>query len=259
MNRQPLAALPENDVLQDRKFWSQQVQLYLGDWLADDTPVSEVCAFVDQVFGKKKLDPFRGDPKFVQDDDACKEFSKLRSAIGGLYAWRLNNTTSDAERLRMGKEADFAFRQAFALCPYSPEALFRYVNLLIQRGRIDEALRGDVKPPQATASGRIALAVEDIHEAYTELKRKGARVAGEPVDFSVCWAVEVLDPDGNTVILHQRADGTCGQNPEPENKVAATVIAMERAALDRWCHGDPSGFLEAVDGNSDDVTDDGRF
>lgn len=25
---------------------------------------------------------------------------------------------------------------------------------------------------------------------------------------------------------------------------AATIIAMERAALDRWCHGDPSGFLE---------------
>ena len=27
-------------------------------------------------------------------------------------------------------------------------------------------------------------------------------------------------------------------------KVAATVLAMERAALDRWCQGDPSGFLE---------------
>lgn len=26
--------------------------------------------------------------------------------------------------------------------------------------------------------------------------------------------------------------------------VASTIIAMETAALDRWCQGDPSGFLE---------------
>lgn len=29
-----------------------------------------------------------------------------------------------------------------------------------------------------------------------------------------------------------------------EKDVAATIIAMERAALDRWGKGDPSGFLE---------------
>ena len=27
-------------------------------------------------------------------------------------------------------------------------------------------------------------------------------------------------------------------------EIAANVLAMERAALDRWCSGDPSGFLE---------------
>jgi tetratricopeptide (TPR) repeat protein len=41
---------------------------------------------------------------------------------------------------RMIKEADFAFRQAFAFCPYSPEAVFRYVNLLLALNRIDDAL-----------------------------------------------------------------------------------------------------------------------
>ena len=29
-----------------------------------------------------------------------------------------------------------------------------------------------------------------------------------------------------------------------EEEVAATIIGMERAALDRWANGDPSGFLE---------------
>jgi len=40
----------------------------------------------------------------------------------------------------MIKEADFAFKQAYAFCPYSPEAIFRYVNLLVQLQRIDDAL-----------------------------------------------------------------------------------------------------------------------
>ena len=36
-------------------------------------------------------------------------------------------------------EADFAFRQAFALCPYSPEAIFRYANLLLSADRLEDA------------------------------------------------------------------------------------------------------------------------
>jgi tetratricopeptide (TPR) repeat protein len=40
----------------------------------------------------------------------------------------------------MIKEADFAFRQAFAFCPYSPEAVFRYVQLLLSLNRLDDAL-----------------------------------------------------------------------------------------------------------------------
>jgi thioredoxin-like negative regulator of GroEL len=42
----------------------------------------------------------------------------------------------------MVKEADFAFRQSFAFCPYSPEAVFRYVNLLVspEVQRFDDAL-----------------------------------------------------------------------------------------------------------------------
>ena len=39
----------------------------------------------------------------------------------------------------MTKEADFAFRQAWALCPASPEAIFRYVQLLVSSNRLDDA------------------------------------------------------------------------------------------------------------------------
>ena len=40
----------------------------------------------------------------------------------------------------MIEEADFAFRQSFAFCPRSSETVFRYVNLLLQVGRVDDAL-----------------------------------------------------------------------------------------------------------------------
>src|SRR5213594_4135785 len=37
------------------------------------------------------------------------------------------------------REAEFSFKQAYAFCPYSPEAVFRYINLLISLGRVDDA------------------------------------------------------------------------------------------------------------------------
>lgn len=38
----------------------------------------------------------------------------------------------------------------------------------------------------------------------------------------------------------------CADDPTGagDAEVARTIIAMETAALDRWCRGDPSGFLE---------------
>ncbi len=153
----------------------------LGDWLGDQTTVREIADFVDRVYVpkhlegfpddtgsvaqmpmskivewesrvgvRKDLNGFTGDPRFIQSPFAQQSFSKLRSSIGGLYAWRLNtdtNTTpaayrpkSDAEYQRIRQEADLAFSQAFALCPYSPEAVFRYVQMLLQLNRIDDAL-----------------------------------------------------------------------------------------------------------------------
>ena len=84
------------------------------------------------------------------------------------------------------------------------------VTLALNSGPLDSEL----KIPSGTAGGRIALAVEDVQAAYVELKGTGARVVGEPVDYGCCQAVKVLDPDGNLVILHHRADGTFGQEPQ---------------------------------------------
>jgi hypothetical protein len=44
---------------------------------------------------------------------------------------RPQNSRSATERPRVTKEAEFAFKQAFAYCPFSPEAVFHFMNLLL--------------------------------------------------------------------------------------------------------------------------------
>ncbi|MGA2749407.1 MAG: VOC family protein [Verrucomicrobiota bacterium] len=77
-------------------------------------------------------------------------------------------------------------------------------------GNITLALKAGENLPEVITGGRIALAVDDIHAAHQEMQKRGVRVVSEPHDYSVCWAMEILDPDGNLVILHKRADGTSG-------------------------------------------------
>ena len=77
-------------------------------------------------------------------------------------------------------------------------------------GNITLALKGGEKLPKLVPGGRIALAVDDVQAAREELKKRGVQVVTEPHDYSVCCAMEILDPDGNGVILHKRADGTFG-------------------------------------------------
>jgi cytochrome c-type biogenesis protein CcmH/NrfG len=85
------------------------------------------------------LSGFKGDAGFARNDAAQKTFSKLRSAIAGIYAWRAEHAGTPEEKARMTKEADFAFRQAFALCPRSPETVFRQVSLLMSQHRVADA------------------------------------------------------------------------------------------------------------------------
>ena len=140
INRQPLTELSEDVIKTDHEFWSQFSDRLIGNWITYDTPVKEIADFVERVYLRRNFKGFKGDPAFVRDDQAQKAFSKLRSSIGGIYAWRIGNDRNPAAQQRMLKEADFAFRQAFAYCPYSPEAVFRYVQLLLNTQRLDDAL-----------------------------------------------------------------------------------------------------------------------
>ena len=145
VNRQTVPEITDDMVRRDHDFWTQYSARLSGNWITYDTSVKEVVKWIEQVYLRHDYTGFTGDRRFIRDDSAQKAFSKLRSSIGGIYLWRLgllNGTPtpqqylpkSEAERDRMIKEADFALRQAFAYCPYSPEAVFRYVNLLATLG-----------------------------------------------------------------------------------------------------------------------------
>lgn len=153
INRKPIPSLPEEVFERDHEFWTQFAGRLIGtNVVTYDTPVTNIAAFVEKTYLRRDFSGFQGDRKFVRDDQAQKAFSKLRSSIGGVYAWRIGpyctpeyRPRSQAEVQRIYKEADFTFRQAFAFCPYSPEAVFRYINLLIQpppgiAPRLDDAL-----------------------------------------------------------------------------------------------------------------------
>lgn len=141
INRQPLAELSDDVLKHDREYWMRYIQPMIGEWLTCDTPVGEIAAFVDKRHVKHDLGGFKGDPRFVQNGRPQRLFSKLRSSIGGLYSWRVANAENPVEKERMLKEAGHAFRQAFALCPSSPEVVFRYTSLLAARGErcLDDA------------------------------------------------------------------------------------------------------------------------
>lgn len=169
INRQPLAELPGDIVNQDHDYWTNCVTPMIGGWLNDDASVSDVAAFVEKVYLRHNFSGFDGDPRFVQNAYSHTMFSKERSSIAGLYAWRAQHASDATEKERMNNEADFAFRQAWALCPYSPEAVFRFVNLLLSQNRVSDALV--VAETAAKFPSTTGIDVRQMQNLVDQLKR----------------------------------------------------------------------------------------
>ncbi|MFH0880866.1 MAG: DUF2723 domain-containing protein [Lentisphaerota bacterium] len=98
INSEPLPSLSPDMVKNDHEFWTWYTKYLLDNW------------------------------RFRHDVVARKTFSKLRSALAGVYAYR-----------RMFDEAEFAFKQAIDLYPLSPEANFRLADIFLQQRRFNDA------------------------------------------------------------------------------------------------------------------------
>jgi beta-lactamase regulating signal transducer with metallopeptidase domain len=176
INRQPLPQLSEDVIRQDHDFWTRIATTALGDWLNDDTSVAQVAAFVEKVQLKRNFSGFKGDPQFVQNDYAREMFSKFRSSIAGVYAWRCSaqcppeyRQKTPAVQAALIRETDFAYRQAWALCPYSPEAVYRYVNFLTGRNRTSDALL--IAETTAEFPSRPGFDAKQMQSLVDQLKR----------------------------------------------------------------------------------------
>jgi tetratricopeptide (TPR) repeat protein len=122
INAEPLPFIPDDTVRNDMDFW---------DWY-----VRRLC----------------GNPRFIRDVCARKSFSKLRSAIAGVYGIRGMNTV-----------AEQAFLQSIALYPLSPEGNFRLANLYMRWNRPAEAIGVlEAFARQDPGNERVTPFIEDI-------------------------------------------------------------------------------------------------
>ncbi len=172
INREPVKEFTDEILRKDHEFWTKYSERLIGNWVTYDTSIAEICDFAERVYRRSNYEGFTGDRKFIRDENGQKAFSKLRSAIAGLYVWRINHCAEQiraiqdsiqalppaeqgkmrsqmdpeiqrilAEQGRVIKEAEFAYKQSFAFCPYSPEAVFRYSSLLTSLNKYEDALR----------------------------------------------------------------------------------------------------------------------
>lgn len=180
INREPVAEYTEDLFQRDRHFWQQYSDRLIGNWITEQTTVQEICDFVQRVYVRRDYTGFEGDPKFIRDDQAQKSFSKLRGAIAGTYLWRLGSLAgistppeylpkTEAARQRLVREAEFAWKQSFAYCPYSPEAVTKYIGLLL-------SLPGRLKDAELIA--QTALDLDPLNEHFQYLVNEIRRYAG---------------------------------------------------------------------------------
>lgn len=142
VERNPLTDLSDDQIKRDHEFWSQYTSRLIGNWITYDTPSSEICDFALRTYHNYDLKNFKGDPKFVRDDVAQKSFSKLRNAIGkSIWIWRAQTSQNPTQQAKYLREAEFALKQAFAFCPFSPESVFNLSQVLASTGRVDDAIR----------------------------------------------------------------------------------------------------------------------
>jgi len=81
----------------------------------------------DMEYWREYIDHLKNDPRFDDDIDAQRSFSKLRNTGGNIYKWR-----------KMPQAAEQAYRQALELWPGNTETLNNFSDLLLKQKRASE-------------------------------------------------------------------------------------------------------------------------
>ncbi len=135
----------------------------------------------DMDYWREYIDHLKKDPRFEDDIDAQRSFSKLRNTGGNIYKWR-----------KMPQAAEQAYRQALELWPGNTETLNNFSDLLLKQNRaselrdiLEKASKADPNNGLlalllANCERRIALAKEiDALETQWSGKSKDVKVFQE--------------------------------------------------------------------------------
>ena len=132
----------------------------------------------DKNYWNKLCAELNARPEFHRDTDAQKTFSKLRSAIGGLYANR-----------RLMGEAEYAYKQALELCRESPEANFRLAQLYMELNRSEDALKvlkqlQELDPLNDKVKSAVQQ-ISNVNQSRQDIGRLEAARTNNPRDFGL--------------------------------------------------------------------------
>ena len=58
--------------------------------------------------------------------------------------------------------------------------------------------------------GTAGAMVRDLSKAIDALRERGVKILMKPAEFGSCYMAFIADPDGNSICIHQRKDGTVG-------------------------------------------------
>ena len=180
LNNEPTALTPEL-MKNDREFW---------DW------------YVNRLINDKK---------FTRDIVARKTFSKLRSAIAGLYAAR-----------GFSQEAEYAFRQAVELYPLSPEAVFRLADLYMRQQRFEQALETvSVFSARDVRNDNAKTFLTQIQQVQQMVQRKGElenlmRTGTDQDIHTVFELIQIYGALQENTPMKQLIDNLLRSNPPPE-------------------------------------------
>ncbi|MBT3345623.1 MAG: hypothetical protein HN712_18555 [Gemmatimonadetes bacterium] len=109
----------------------------------------------------------------------------------------------------MEKSIEF-YRDALGLEMYGYYEDFKWAEF--NAGNVTLALNDPSSfDPQATAQSggaAVALAVEDVEAMVKALEARGITVTMQIQESPVCHFACIQDPDGNSIWLHHRKDGT---------------------------------------------------
>jgi len=113
----------------------------------------------DMQYWRDYIDHLKRNPRFADDIDAQRSFSKLRNTGGNIYKWR-----------KMPVAAEQAYRQALELWPGNSETLNNFTELLMQQNRAEESRDILAKASKADPNNGLLTALLSSSERRIALK-----------------------------------------------------------------------------------------